>query len=473
MPSESVSSFLDQARASRVVPPDELDDLFRDPDVPKENLAAVCDYLLSRGVLTRFQADQIRAGKATELSFAGYPIVDELGPCPGGTAYRVLHPSLRTPLVLRRLRPEWVGEADNVAAYVQRARDASPIVHANLAQLLDAGVYLDEPFVTLDPCDGADLQALVTDIGPMPTALAVRYAKQLADALHAAHSRGVVHGEVRPGWVFVAPLVPMVKTRPDGTPRLRPAADAAAKLSELGLIPRHPPLSRWAAPDDVRAYLAPERFDSAEPTTAGDLYGLGATVYFLMTGQHPNPNGVTPLDALRTDAPTGLVRVVHALLSTDPAARPDADAAARQFAAVLDPPAAEPEPDVPLVAEDDVPLAAADPPAWVATPVDDATVTDSPDFSPPEYAEPAGWPPRDEPEGWAPPPDDPREVQERKAARAAKQTDSTSNKWLWIGVGAGLQVVAILGWIVYMSNSSGCSSPDPPAKKPPAKQQKK
>lgn len=483
MPSESVSSFLDQARANRVVPPDELDDLFRQPDVPQENLPAVCDYLLSRGVLTQFQADHIRAGKAAELTFAGYPLVDELGPCPGGTAYRVLHPSLRTPLVLRRLRAEWIGASDNVAAYIQRAQEACPVVHANLAHLLDAGVYLDEPFVTMDPCEGADLQTLVTDIGAMPTSLAVAYATQLAQALQASHERGLVHGEVRPGLVFIAPLVSMSKTRPDGTPRVRPGPEAIAKLSELGLIPRRPPLRGWDAPEDVRAYLPPERLDSAEPTPAGDLYGLGATIYFLMTTQRPNSKGITPLTMLREDAPASLVQVVQSLLSSDPTARPDAQTASKLFAAVLNPPTVDmlavPGPDVPLaVAAADVQLAPANeeeatPPAeWVAVPVDETNAAEAPEYSPSEYTEPAGWSPQDEPEGWVPPPDDPEEEADRNATRAAKKRNVSSKTWTWIFVGAGLQVLAILGWILYMSNSSGCSNSDQPAKKSTIKQKK-
>ena len=211
MPSDSVSSFLDQARASRLILPDQVDDLFRRPDIPQENLAAVCDFLRDRGLLTAYQADLIRAGRLPELTFAGYPVVGELGPCPGGTAYRALHPSLRTPVVLRRIRPEWVGESDNVSAYVQRAQVACPLVHPHLANLLDAGVYLEEPYATLEPFDGADLRTLVTDIGPMPTTLAATYAGQVALALQAAHERGLVHGAVRPEVIGVGPLVPLAK----------------------------------------------------------------------------------------------------------------------------------------------------------------------------------------------------------------------------------------------------------------------
>ena len=177
MPSDSVTSFLDHARASRLILPDQVDDLIRRPDVPRENLAAVCDLLRDRGVLTAYQADLIRSGRMAELTFAGYPVVGELGPCPGGTAFRALHPSLRTPIVLRRILPNWVEAGDNLSAYVQRAQAACPVVHLHLANLLDAGVYQDEPFVTLEPFDSADLLALVTDIGPMPATGALPVSK--------------------------------------------------------------------------------------------------------------------------------------------------------------------------------------------------------------------------------------------------------------------------------------------------------
>src|SRR5436305_1744824 len=102
MPSDSIAGFLDHAQASRVLFPEQVEQLIRQPDIPQSDISALCAYLRDRGVLTQFQADAIREGRGNELSFAGYPVVDVIGPCPGGTAYRALHPSLRTPLVLRR-----------------------------------------------------------------------------------------------------------------------------------------------------------------------------------------------------------------------------------------------------------------------------------------------------------------------------------------------------------------------------------
>src|SRR5471032_1145915 len=98
MPSESIASFLDLARENRILQPEDVDAIYRQPDVPQHNLAALCDFLQLRGVLTRYQSDAIRSGKGYELNFAGYPILEEIGPCPGGTAYKGTHPSLRTPV---------------------------------------------------------------------------------------------------------------------------------------------------------------------------------------------------------------------------------------------------------------------------------------------------------------------------------------------------------------------------------------
>ena len=145
MPSESIAGFLDQAKANRVLIPEQVEQLIRQPDVPQSNLAALCEYLEARGAITRYQADALRTGRGHDLSFAGYPVLDELGPCPGGTAYRALHPSLRTPLELRRYRADALLPLDNPVALVHRAR-TFPAPHPNLVLPLDAGVYGDQPY---------------------------------------------------------------------------------------------------------------------------------------------------------------------------------------------------------------------------------------------------------------------------------------------------------------------------------------
>ena len=483
MASDSVSSFLDLARTNRLVRPDVIDDLVQSPDAPRENVAALCDFLLARGVLTPFQADAVRAGRRDDLAFAGYPVADVLGPCPGGTAYRAVHPSLRTPLVLRRLRADWVGPADNLAAFVGRARDAAPIVHPHLAHLLDAGVHRDEAFAVLDPVDGADLLTLVTDIGPMPAALAAAYVRQLAAALQTAHEKGVVHGDVRPGVAFAGPLVPMGRSRDDGPPRVRPAPTATATLCELGLVPRRPPVTFWAVAGlSVTAdagFLPPERLDTGEPTPAGDVYGLGATAYFLLAGRPPHQAddpaklldkvreaAPPPLDVLRPDAPKELVELVKSMLAKDPAARPTAEEVVARLTPGGAPPAADAE--VPLTAappDDLAPLEPAPPEpvqgfavdegGWAAFPVGEHADAHSPLAFHTGSEQPA-------------PTQSPAKTAEPKQPAAPPDRKKL---YLWLGIGLGLQLLAVAGWILFATGwlTGGSPQPKPPKSSPTKK----
>lgn len=347
MPSDSVAGFLDRAQASRVLFPEQVELLIRQPDIPHSDLSALCDYLLSRGVLTRFQASAIRESNVEELAFAGYPVIDVIGPCPGGTAYKVLHPSLRTPLVLRRIRPQWLSQADSVEGYLQRAKSIGMLDHPNLIPVLDAGCESGEIYVVIDyPADAMDLESLAAEVGgAMPGFLAAEYGRSIASALNEIHDRGV-HGEVRPGNLIVSPVT--TKKNPDGSERRRPAANAVVKVAEAGLIPLHMAASLDPPEKSVAVYLPPEYLNHATPTHSGDIYGLGASLYFLLSGRPPfegrNVSEIlqsvrsqepASLELLRPDLPPELTVLVARMMSRASYGRPksmsDVETALRAF----------------------------------------------------------------------------------------------------------------------------------------------
>lgn len=333
MPSESIAGFLDEAKANRVLIPEQVELLIRQPDVPQSGLSTLCAYLEARGAITRFQADALRGGRGHELNFAGYPVLDEIGPCPGGTAYRALHPSLRTPVVLRRLRADALLPLDTPAALVQRAR-TFPAFHPNLLVPLDAGESGGEYYAAVEqPADTATLDQLVAEIGPMPTFLAAEFGRQVASALRVLDERGLWHGDVRPANLLVGPMT--AKTAADGTVKRRPAPNAAARLAELGLVPVRPAAAVAPPPPEAVPYLPPERVDAGTYDGRGDLYGLGASLYYLLTGKppfsRPRPDDLlakvraadpAPLATLRPDLPPELVAVVHRLMAKRPEQRP-------------------------------------------------------------------------------------------------------------------------------------------------------
>jgi len=334
MPSDSIAGFFDRAQASRVLFPEQIEQLIRQPDIPHTNLDSLCEYLEERGAITRYQSAAIRHARGADLNFASYPVIDEIGPCPGGVAYRALHPSLRTPIELRRFQAEALFPADSPAALLQRVQNAAALHHPYLVTILDAGQQDDEVYAVIDPpVDSGPLDALVRDIGPMPAFLAAEYGRQAANALRAAHERGLAHGDVRPSHLLAGPMTS--KAGADGTIKRRPAPNAAVKLAELGLVPIRPAAVLSAPSVDVLPYLAPERLENSAHEPRGDLYSLGATLYHLLTGRPPHTGATAtellhkvrseepaPLSTLRPDVPAAFAELVHQLLRKHPDSRP-------------------------------------------------------------------------------------------------------------------------------------------------------
>lgn len=337
MPSDSIAGFLDRARSHRLLFPEQIEQLIREPDLPQEGLERLCQYLLERGVLTPYQAEALQEGRGEELNIGGYPVMDRLGPCPGGTAYRVLHPALRLPLILRRIRWDEALLRGPAETFFERARRWGMWRHPLVISAMEVGRSDDDIFIILDPmADHADVETLSAELGgPMPGPLALETLRGLASVLCEVHGQGGVHGGICPAFLLLGPLKD--KELPDGTRRRRPARDATVKLAELGLLPQLPP-ARQQPPELRRlAYLPPEMLDEPTPTPAADLYALGASLYFLLTarppfkGQTPDElmQAITtaplkPLARLRPDLPTEFVVLIERLLSRDPAARPSA-----------------------------------------------------------------------------------------------------------------------------------------------------
>jgi serine/threonine protein kinase len=486
MASESVTQFLDKAQASRVLHPDQVADLFRSPEAPQDDLSAVCSFLEQQGALTRYQVEQIRQGRGDELTFAGYPILERLPDLPSGPTFKALHPSLRTPVYLRHIHPDWVAPADTIPSFLQRAQAASLLTHPNMVHVLDVGEANGTPYVALEFVDGRDLRALVKDIGPMPVFLAAEFGRQLAQVLQFAHERGQVHRDVRPANLIAAPVIRSSRKTADGRQLYRPAQNAALKLADLGLIPVRPTglalAQQVGVPAGLFEYLPPERVDQTVADPRADLYGLGASLYYVLSGRPPfaaqSPDEMlgkvkavepAPLELLRPDAPAPLINAVKRLMSKRAENRPES---AQEVADALAPLCRQSSPAVAVPTGVSVP--AEYPPdasnAFAFTshhrrgredeePVDAHLQLESsePPFGATGFS---GW--VDEPAD-----DGPAQPQETLAPR---KPPAKKNSTTWIVAGVCLHLTAIALLVAWLAGAFTRSSPPP--QDPPKKEQK-
>jgi serine/threonine-protein kinase len=348
--------------------------------------------------------------------------------------------------------------------------------HPHLAKTVDAGFVGSDVFAVVEPPAGEALEALVKDIGPMPTFLAAEFAKQTAQALQAIHNQGLTHGDVRPAHIVVGPLAETPRQRDDGSTVMRPASDAKAILTDFGMIPARPGGREWAALDPLSAkplgFLAPERVASGAATPASDLHGLGATLFFLLTGRAPyvanSAEGVVnaientppaPLATLRPDLPVGLVDLVNRLIARNPADRP---ASATEVAAALAS-FTEPEPVALTAAPEEIP-----PIEWTANAFTGSHLSD------PRYA-----PAAEDHRAAFESAHSEAAAQPREPKKKAPMTEAERAKlkmWLYLGGFFWFIMVPLL-WLVLLSDS-GCfrskekstpTKPDSSNRRPKAK----
>jgi serine/threonine protein kinase len=206
---------------------------------------------------------------APGTQFAGYRIDSEVGRGGMGVVYRATELALDRPVALKLIAPELAGDASFRERFLRESRLAASIDHAGILPVYAAGEVEGELFLANRFVDGTDLRTLL-DGGTLPPERALELVGQVADALDAAHDRGLVHRDVKPANVLVD------------------AADHCY-LSDFGLSTQlgaggTTASGRLAGSLD---YLAPEQIRRGDVDGRTDQYALACVLYELLTGAPP------------------------------------------------------------------------------------------------------------------------------------------------------------------------------------------
>jgi serine/threonine-protein kinase len=212
-----------------------------------------------------------------------YALKRKLGEGGMGEVWLAEHALLKRPCAVKFVRPELAGQPAAAARFEREVRAVTGLSHPNTVRVYDYGRSDDGSFYcVMEYLEGPTLERLVGDRGPLPPGRVVFLLRQLCGALAEAHAAGLVHRDVKPGNVIVA--------RQGG-------ARDVAKLLDFGLVLDDSApgagdrLTRAGAVLGTPAYMPPEQA-AGEPVDArGDVYGLGATAYYALSGSPPFGGG--------------------------------------------------------------------------------------------------------------------------------------------------------------------------------------
>lgn len=264
-----------------------------------------------------------------------YRVIERIGFGGMGVVFRAEHRLMGRPVALKVINPALIDNAEAVVRFRTEVKAAATLDHPNIVRAYDAEQADDLHLLVMEFVDGISLAELVQKRGPMSISHACIVARKIAFGLHHAARHGMVHRDIKPQNVMLT-RAGQVKILDFGLARLArisasdsstSAAEAAGRsesaLTQLGAL--------LGTPD----YMAPEQADDSHTVDMrADIYSLGCTLYYLLSGRPPFPSGSTyeklvshrereapNLSDRRSDVSPELAAVVARMMAKDPADR--------------------------------------------------------------------------------------------------------------------------------------------------------
>jgi serine/threonine-protein kinase len=275
-------------------------------------------WLMDKGYITSSQfrrlLDEMEGKKTSRQQIPGYQILGKLGKGAMATVYKAKQLSLDRIVAIKVLPKSYGENPEFVDRFYREGKAAAKLNHANIVQAIDVGESQGYHYFIMEHVDGTTVHDKLVQNGRYSEKKALDVIIQIADALAHAHSKGLIHRDVKPKNIMIA-------------------SDGVAKLADMGLA-REVKDTQLAQTEAGRAYgtpyyISPEQIrGEIEIDFRADIYSLGATFYHMITGKVPfeaeNPTAVmmkhlreplTPPDHINHDISIGCAEIIEVMMA--------------------------------------------------------------------------------------------------------------------------------------------------------------
>jgi serine/threonine protein kinase len=318
----TIDQFLDIVKKSGVLDESRLEaraGQLLTSTTPPHDPPSMASILVRDGFLTRWQADQFLVGKCRGFQIGKYNILDRLGS--GGMSCVYLCKDQVLPLrVAVKVLPKTMADDETMLKrFYREARATATLDHPHVIHAYAIDQTDQFHYMVMEYVNGKSLEEIVQKDGPLSVAKAVKYIRQTAAGLEYIHQSGLVHRDIKPGNLLLEHARDSIKILDMGLARFFNDNEELLTRGVLGTVD----------------YFAPEQtMDSHAVDHRADIYSLGGTISFLLTGSPPFEGGTViqkiqghrrldprPIRAVRPDVPEDLVAVILKMMAKDPAQR--------------------------------------------------------------------------------------------------------------------------------------------------------
>jgi serine/threonine protein kinase len=323
----SVPEFLDLVRRSQLLPDCKVDDFMdrhRLSGTMPTTVDQVANLLVREAQITFFQAKQLKLGRYKRFTIGSkYRLLELIGAGGMGAVYLCDHTLMRRLVALKVLPVEKLEDESNKERFYREARAVAALDHPNIVRAYDIDTYEKLHFLVMEYVDGTSLQEVVAryvlDKKLFDPTRAAHYMAQSAIGMQHAHELGMVHRDIKPGNLLLD-RTGMIKVLDMGLARFfNKQQDSVTEKYDQNCVL------------GTADYLAPEQAVSNMVDIRADIYALGGTFYFMLTGQTPFPDGTIaaklvahqtreprPVESFRSDVPPGLLAVLRKMMAKQP-----------------------------------------------------------------------------------------------------------------------------------------------------------